>query len=416
MSQDNLHRSALYERHQPYGPSWEQFLIEPLDNLKLSGRRAILALLGIAVGCMAVVALLNIGHNGRLQAMSIFKGMGSDLLVSSIQPAQGSSGGPQVTVSTLDITSLHQKLPEIASLSPLIPVSMDVRFQGHTLNTTIIGTNAELLQVLDLSLNKGRFISQFDTPNPYVVLGAKALAELSKTGTIAGLGDKIQIGSYLFEIIGVLDEKGSNPLIPVTPDEAIFIPSESMSRIVPNPQISTVVARHPDPHSLSEGAERLQQWLSEQISDSEISVQIPHQLIDGMAQQSRMFSWLLSGLGGIALLVGGIGIMNVMVMNISERRREIGVRMALGARPRDIARLFLSEAVVLATAGALIGAICGLAISWVFVYYSEWQHFAISPVSLPLGIGSAIATGLFFGLAPAISASRLSPLQALRDD
>lgn len=414
MSQDNLHRSALYERHLPYGPCWKQFITEPLDNLKLSGRRAILALLGIAVGCMAVVALLNIGHNGRLQAMSIFKGMGSDLLVSSIQPAQGSSGGPQV--STLDITSLHQRLPEITSLSPLIPVSMDVRFQGHTLNTTIVGTNAELLQVLDLRLSEGRFISRFDTPNTYVVLGEKVLAELSKTGTIAGLGDKIQIGGYLFEIIGVLSEKGSNPLFPVTPDEAIFIPSESMSRIIPNPQISTVVARHPDINTLSDGAERLQQWLSEQMNDSEISVQIPHQLIDGMTQQSRMFSWLLSGLGGIALLVGGIGIMNVMVMNISERRREIGVRMALGARPRDITRLFLSEAVVLATAGALIGAIFGLAISWVFVYYSEWQHFAISPVSLPLGIGSAIATGLFFGLAPAISASRLSPLQALRDD
>lgn len=414
MSQDNLHRSAFYERHQPYGPSWKQFLTEPLDNLKLSGRRAILALLGIAVGCMAVVALLNIGHNGRLQAMSIFKGMGSDLLVSSIQPVQGSSGGPQV--STLDITSLHQRLPEITSISPLIPVSMDVSFQGHTLNTTIVGTNAELLQVLDLRLSEGRFISRFDTPNTYVVLGAKVLAGLSKTGTIAGLGDKIQIDGYLFEIIGVLSEKGSNPLIPVTPDEAIFIPSESMSRIIPNPQISTVVARHPDISTLSDGAERLQQWLSEQMNDSEISVQIPHQLIDGMSQQSRMFSWLLSGLGGIALLVGGIGIMNVMVMNISERRREIGVRMALGARPRDITRLFLSEAVVLATAGALIGAIFGLAISWVFVYCSEWQHFAISPVSLPLGIGSAIATGLFFGLAPAISASRLSPLQALRDD
>ena len=117
----------------------------------------------------------------------------------------------------------------------------------------------------------------------------------------------------------------------------------------------------------------------------------------------------------LALLVGGIGVMNVMVMNVAERRREIGVRMALGARPRDIARLFLLEAVVLAATGALAGAAVGLIMAWAFVHYSGWSDFSFSAAALPLGIGSAIATGLFFGLSPAMAAARLTPVQALRD-
>lgn len=416
MPQDSSGVKVLRELQANYGPSWIHIFREPLENLRLLGRRAVLALLGIAVGCMAVVALLNIGHNARIQAMSVFKGMGSDLLVCSIQPPQGNDTNPPQAVSTLNTTLLHQTLPGIVSAAPLIPVNMDVRLKAHTLNITVLGTNAELPGVLGLNLSKGRFLSRYDAHSTYAILGAKVQADWKSFGINADVGDRVQIGNYLFEIIGILKEKGPNTLLPVSPDEAILLPVESMQRIVPNPQISAVVARHPDNSTLDNGALHLQQWLSEQVPGFDVNVQIPHQLIEGMAQQSRMFSWLLSGLGGIALLVGGIGVMNVMVMNISERRREIGVRMALGARPRDIARLFLFEAVVLATAGAFTGATLGLAASWIFVHYSGWQSFTISAISLPLGIGSAIATGLFFGLSPAITAARLSPIKALRDE
>lgn len=217
---------------------------------------------------------------------------------------------------------------------------MDVRLEARTLNLNVLGTNAELPDVLGLSISKGRFLSRYDTHSTYAVLGAKTQAAWKNVGINADVGDRVEIGNYLFEIISVLNEKGPNALIPTSPDEAILLPVESMKRIVPNPQISAVVARNPDSRTLNEGGLHLQQWLSGQIKGYDISVQIPHQLIDGMAQKSRMFSWMLSGLGGIALLVGGIGVMNMMVMNISERRREIGVRMALGARPKDIARLF----------------------------------------------------------------------------
>ncbi|MCL6483471.1 MAG: FtsX-like permease family protein, partial [Janthinobacterium lividum] len=126
------------------------------------------------------------------------------------------------------------------------------------------------------------------------------------------------------------------------------------------------------------------------------------------------FSYLLAGLGGISLLVGGVGVMNVMLMNVSERRREIGVRMALGARPRDIRNLFLLETATLSVAGALLGALLGLIVSYSFTRISGWK-FTLVPESLLLGCGSSLLIGLFFGLYPAISAARLQPVQALRD-
>ncbi|HHA0036899.1 TPA: ABC transporter permease [Yersinia enterocolitica] len=163
-------------------------------------------------------------------------------------------------------------------------------------------------------------------------------------------------------------------------------------------------------------ASELQQYLAALLSDRDIATHIPQQLLAGMAQQSRMFAGLLAGLGGISLLVGGVGVMNVMLMNVSQRKREIGVRMSLGARASDIANLFLFESITLTLAGAAIGALCGTSAAWLFVYFSGWAAFSLSPLSLPLGIVSSVLTGLFFGIYPALTASRLQPAKALRDE
>ena len=397
-----------------YGPSWLHLVREPVENLRQLGRRAVLALLGIAVGCMAVVALLNIGHNAEREAMNVFKGMGSDLLVANVQiPGSGRSEALP-NVATLDTAALRQAIPDITAAAPLILTSSDARLKGHALSTTILGSNADLPGVLDLQLAQGRFLSQFDTHSTHAVLGANVAAAWENAGIHAQPGDRIQIGGYLFQVIGILQPAGQNPLLPAPPDDAILLPLEGMRRIIPRPQITSVLARNPNGATLVQTSPALQQWVEGRMPGYEVNVQIPRLLLEGMAKQSRLFSWLLAGLGSIALLVGGIGVMNVMVMNVAERRREIGVRMALGARPRDIARLFLLEAVVLAATGALAGAAVGLIMAWAFVHYSGWSAFSFSAAALPLGIGSAIATGLFFGLSPAMAAARLTPVQALR--
>jgi len=398
-----------------YGPSWLHLIREPVENLRQLGCRAVLALLGIAVGSMAVVAMLNIGHNAEREATSVFKGMGSDLLVANVQTPGDGRGAVLPNIATLDTNALRRAIPDITTAAPLILTSSDVRFKGHALSSTLLGSNADLPRVLDLQLARGRFLSRFDAPSTHAVLGANIAAGWGNAGDHAQPGDDVQIGGYLFQVIGVLRPKDQNPLFPAVLDDTILLPIEAMRRIIPRPQITSVLTRNSNDTTLAQTSHALQQWLQGKMPGFDVNVQIPRLLLDGMTRQSSLFSWLLAGLGGIALLVGGIGIMNVMVMNIAERRREIGVRMALGARPRDIAWLFLLEAVVLTATGALAGAAVGLIMAWAFVHYAGWLIFSLSESALLLGVGSAIATGLFFGLSPAMAAARLTPVQALRD-
>lgn len=397
-----------------YGPLPSHMLAEPLDSLRRLGRRAVLALLGIAVGCAAVVALLNIGHNAQLQAMEVFQGMGSDLLVASVQAPAGMGTSGQA--DSIDSAALRAALPGVRAASVVSLASVQARLHGRSLDALLAGVGPELAQVLDLQSAQGRLLSRYDSASTHAVLGARLAAELAAKGTAVAPGDALQLAGYVFQVIGVLGTQAPNPLLPLSIDDCILVPVESMRRLVPAPQIGSVLARNhhgADPLAL---APQLRDYLIDHLPGREVDVQVPQQLLAGLERQSRLFSWLLSGLGGIALLVGGVGVMNVMLMNVAERRREIGVRMALGARPRDIAWLFLLEAVVLAVLGACAGALLGVAAGWLFALLSGWGGFTLWPLSLPLGMGSALLTGLFFGLNPALSAARLQPVQALRDD
>ncbi|TAI89498.1 ABC transporter permease [Pectobacterium versatile] len=414
MSDPRSQREDRQVRRCHYGPSLQQRLLEPLNSLILLGRRAVLALLGIAVGCGSVVALLNIGHNAEAEAMGVFRGMGSDLLVASVQNRAGNHATGSAPAD-LDITVLRKNLPDIEAATPLIITSTEARLRGRSLSTMVVGSRAELSDVLKLKLAQGRYLSDFDEQSTYIVLGANVAEQWASQGGVAALGECVQVSGYLFEIVGILQPQERNPLVPVSVDDSILMPISGMRRVMPTPQIVSVIARNGNSDTLMQTGAQLKDYLASLMPKFDIGVQIPQQLLEGMAQQSRMFSWLLAGLGGISLLVGGVGVMNVMVMNVSERRREIGVRMALGARPRDIAGLFLLEAVVLSACGALIGAVCGVVAAWLFVFFSDWSAFSLSGLSLPLGIGSSLAIGLFFGLNPAMTAARLEPVQALRD-
>lgn len=394
-----------------YGMSALQTLLETLDNLRLLGKRAVLALSGIAVGCAAVVALLNIGHNAQREAMSIFHGMGSDMLIAEMQLSAGARVSRQPRPVDIDHDALQRDLPAIKAASVIIPANLQARLNGKSANVTVAGTSAELPNVLNLRLANGRFLSDFDTYSTYAVIGANIASQWAD----ATPGSRIQLGGYLFEIVGILKKQEENPLVPISINDAVILPAAGMRRITPYAQITGVVARNADTASLTQSASGLQAWLTQRIPGTEVNVQIPQMLIDSINHQSSLFTWLLAGLGVVSLLVGGVGVMNVMVMNVSERRREIGVRMALGARARDIAALFLLEALVLALVGALTGAACGVAVAWLFVHFSDWSAFELSASSLPLGVVSSMATGLFFGLSPALSAARLEPVEALRD-
>ncbi|MHA6829889.1 ABC transporter permease [Ralstonia pseudosolanacearum] len=390
-----------------------QILIEAAASLRVLGGRALLALLGISIGCASVVALLNIGSSAANEAVRTFEGLGSRLMVASFDARPGTN--PRPAPSTLDTQVAVRALPGIQHLAPVILSATTVRLHGRSYDASVVGTTGDLMSALKLTVARGRFLSAYDRQSTYAVLGARALGALSGAGRRASPGDSIEIAGYTFEVIGVLAGQRPNPMIPVPLDEAILLPIEGMRRIAPMPEISSVIALAWQTEAPGAAAAALRDYLTPLARGRDVQVQIAQQLLDGLAQQARTFSWLLVGLGGISLLVGGVGVMNVMLMNVAERRREIGVRVALGARPRDIGALFLLEAAMLATAGALAGTVAGLMASWLFAKFSGWA-FAPAASSLALGIASALLTGLFFGLHPALMAARLEPVQALRDD
>lgn len=396
-----------------YGLAWSQLLLEPLGSLRQLGRRAGLAVLGIVVGCGAVVALLNIGQSAATQAMRVFEGMGSDLMVASLVPE--TKGARVQAPLRLDIADLIQSLPAVRHAAPLALGSSEARFRGRGHGVMVVGSSPELKAVLDLQVLQGRLLSSFDAHRTFVWLGASMAVQLAGSGAPVKVGEQVQLGGYLFEVAGVLAPRGHNPLIPVSLDDALILPIEAMRLLPGAPQIGTVLARSTDGEASVQGAEYLRDYLLARAAGRSVDVQIPQQLLEGMARQSKLFSWLMAGLGGISLLVGGVGVMNVMLMNVAERRREIGVRMALGARPWDIALLFLLEAMLLSVVGALLGAVLGVGAAWGFALFSGWA-FSLSLLSIGLGVGSSLMVGLFFGLHPALSAARLQPVLALRDD
>lgn len=385
-----------------YGPGWQQRFSEALLSVWQLGPRAWLALSGIAVGCAALVALMNIGHSATEFARQLFQGLGSELLVVNLQAT--AEGGMPVR---LDLVGLP---PGIRAVAPLAAGVFAVKFNGESVETMVAGSSAQLFEVIDLEVAKGRSLSAYDDPAAHVLLGASLAARLQ-----ARPGDRVQLGSYLFEVVGVLAPRGYNPMLPINFNDSVLMPLPGMRRLSPIPEVATLIAKGADASTLVQAARSLERYLRARLTQHEVDVQLPRQMLEGMAGQSRVMSGLLAGTAAVALLLGGVGVMNVMVMNVVQRRREIGVRMALGARARDIAWQFLLEALVLSVAGALLGAVLGLVAAWLFARGSGWD-FALDARSLPASMGMALILGLFFGLQPALAAARLQPVVALRDE
>jgi putative ABC transport system permease protein len=392
--------------------SLSQLLHEAFVSLRTLGKRSVLALLGIVIGSSSVVALINIGHNAAVDAALIFKDMGTDTLVAQFPTKPGSSS-PMRT--HLDLDAVRQAVPGIAHIGALSLFSGPVVFHGRTTNANIVGSTPDIQDAMRLSLREGRFLSDFDANETFAVIGGQLAQTLSTPGDPLKLGERLRINDYLFLIVGILHSQPRALLMPVQGDESLFIPAAGMQRIYANPQIGNVVIRAAPGQDMEAMAKAASAVLQRQLTDHTVDIQVPQQMIDGMTRQSRTFACLLLALGAISLVGGGVGVMNVMLMNVSERRREIGIRMALGARQRDIRNLFLLEAVTLTAVGAACGAVLGMTAAWLYAWLSGWA-FTLAAAALPLGVGSTLLVGLFFGIYPAVSASRLQPVEALRDE
>lgn len=386
-----------------------QVVGDAIDTFRTLGKRTVLALLGIVIGSASIVAILNIGFNAGQEATRIFHDMGVDTLVASLNNDRGVEDS-LLSTEVEKIRSLN--LPGLV-ISPVAQVSVKLTFNHHPVDARAVGVEPAVTSILKLPIRRGRFLHALDTAENVVVLGHAVATSLGDRGIAVEPGEWVRINTYLFRVAGVLQPAEASMISPVLTDHSVFMPFAALARVAQSSNVSTVLARVLPPLDSNEGASRVFEGLSHAFKTRRVEMTVPQQMIDAMARQNKTFEYLLLALGVITLVGAGVAVMNVMYMNVCERRNEIGLRMAIGARGQDIRNLFLIEALALSAMGALSGACVGIVLAWLYAVISQWT-FELSMVSIPLGVGSTLLVGVLSGLKPALAASRLTPVEALR--
>ncbi len=385
-----------------------QILIEAAGNLLTSRQRSGLALIGIVIGAAAVIAMLNVGAIARNETVKQFEQMGTDILTLRVNSPTGMAG-----MQLADILELPRAVPAIAEVAPFVQGGGSVSFQGDAESAPQVGVTGSFAQVARVGMRGGRFISEVDKFELFCVLGAGLASQLSGPFGNVRVGSPLRVGRYIFTVIGILEPTLQSPMMPIDLNSTMFVSLSNARRILTNGTIANVIARlapgaDPDAAIAAAGV-----YFRPKLKDATLQAQSAQQLIASMANQMELFALLLGAIGAISLVLGGVGVMNIMLVSVAERHREIGLRLAIGARRRDIQILFLCEAVILAAIGSVIGIVLGIAASYVFARFSDW-HFILSATAAPLGAGVSFAVCVFFGFYPAVMASRLNPIAALR--
>ncbi|MGH6916553.1 MAG: ABC transporter permease [Geminicoccaceae bacterium] len=385
-----------------------QNLREALANLLGAKQRTALALIGIVIGTGSVIAMINIATIVKAEALRQFKDMGTDILM--IQPRF--SGSDAASIGPEDVAGLLRQA-SIAGVAPIASGGASLSFQGRTANGSLLATSAALADLARLRVAAGRFISDFDGYQHFCVIGSGLRTSFGSGGPEPGVGDAVRIGDYIFTIVGVLQPAAHNPMVPYSLNESIYVPLASRRRLLSRPDIGMLIARMaPGVHHLAAQRE-VEAYFRPRLRGEAPEIRSAEQLIEGMESQMQLYTLLLAAIGSISLIVGGVGVMNVMLVTVTERHREIGVRLAIGARQRDIRRLFLTESMLLSLFGGALGTLLGVGASAAVAHYSGWL-FVLSPIAIPLGAGVSAAVGIFFGFYPAHQASRLDPITCLR--
>lgn len=391
-------------------PGLTQVVEDAIDSFRTLGKRSMLALLGIVMGSGSIVAVTNIGHNAGQEVAKIFQDMGVDTLVANFSNDQGL----EESRLSIDVEKIRGLDFSELMLTPVAQTLRIVSFNDQSFDAKVVGAQPALSEVIKLAVDKGRFIHFFDHEDNVVVLGHKVAASLSNGAATVQVGDWIKIGNYLFRVVGVLQPVKESMVNPVFANDSVFMPLQSLARVDSAASIADVIIRIAPGQNIELVAAQVFERLSHAFKTRTVTMIVPQQIMKAMSLQNRTFNYLLMALGVITLVGGGVAVMNIMYMNVSERRTEIGLRMAIGARRQDIRNLFLFEALTLSALGAVLGAALGILLAWLYSMISDWA-FELALVSVPLGITSTLLVGVFFGLQPALAASRLTPAEALRD-
>lgn len=390
-------------------------VVTALNNLRSTTLRTALAMLGILVGTASVVAMISTGQMATEEALKEFKSLGTSLMAVSLSNKSSGSGGggaEQDRKFTLDeALGLKKVSADLDLVAPYILSYAQISYRGHVLNGGVIAATDELAEVVNIEMMSGRFISPLDHYEKYCVVGFD-LYEKIKEYVKDPINTRINIGDHVFVIIGVAKHFRENSFLYQDVNTSLIIPIRAASYLS-DAEISNIIMRLTPTANIVTVRQAIEQYVRLNAPSKEMFFRSAQELIASMEAQHRIFTLLLSMIGSISLLVGGIGVMNIMLVSVLERRREIGIRLALGAHAKEIQWMFLTESVLLSVIGGLLGVIVGMFIAFIIAVVSHWDFlFLFWPPFI--GFSVSVLIGIFFGYYPARQAARSDPIQTLR--
>ena len=407
--------------------------MSPLQTFRVAGRailrnkmRSTLTCLGIIIGVGAVIAMMAFGAGAKARVEEAFTAMGTNLLI--VLPGSSSAGGvqggfgTQPTLTWEDLTAIGSELSSVKAAAPALRSTQSIVSEEQNWSTNITGTTPEYFEIRKWPAGLGGVFSQSDIDGgaKVVVLGA-TVAERLFGSSSNPVGQSVRIQNSPFTVVGVLAKKGQSPM-GQDYDDAAFMPvttfAAKIQKGVGKFLQGTIFVEATSSDNVARAERDVRELLRQRHrlapnADDDFSLRNLSELAGQQQEGTKTMTTLLAGVAAVSLLVGGIGIMNIMLVSVTERTREIGIRMAVGAKPRHILLQFLVEAMTLALAGGILGALGGLGIAAYVAAKTNWPML-VQPEVIAVAFGFSAFVGIVFGIYPARKASKLDPIDALR--
>ncbi len=390
-----------------------------LEMLAANRVRTALTMLGVIIGVAAIILLVSVGEGATAYITRELVGLGTNLLIVTPGKTQSSGGfHPPVAGSVRKLTyedaiALRRRAPLLADVVPLVLGTGKVRYLGVSRDTSVIGVTPEFQRVRNLYVEFGQFVSEEDVEGRrrVVVLGRTVKRELF--GEENPLGKFVTLADARYRVIGIMERKGVSLGFDI--DDLVFIPVKSAQDLFDTDRLFEILASVGSADDVDRAIQQLKEILVRRHGNREdFTVTSQGAMLSAFTTILRILTAVLGGIAGISLVVGGIGIMNIMLVSVRERTREIGIRKAVGARRRDILWQFLLESLVLSSLGGLLGIGLGAGTAATLSLLFTYLPTRVSLWSVLLAFGFSAAVGIFFGVYPARRAAHLDPIQALR--
>jgi putative ABC transport system permease protein len=384
---------------------------EAAASLRESRQRGGAALIGLAIGIAAVVALTSVAAMARAHALAGLRELGVDVLAVSVAGGEGARGG---RLQPGDAASLAANVPSLRAATPLLLSRAELRLGAAGRPAAVIGVTPELAGLVTLDVAAGRFLSPLDRSAGFCVLGARLAARARALRAGSPVGRTVELGGRTLTVAGVLASAGESAALPFRLDDSVLVPLPVAARLAGRGDVDLILAGIAPGWEGDEPAEQIRRLFALTRPGLQVEVASPDAARAEVARASRLLTVLLAAIGSVAMVLGAAGVMNVMVLAVGSRRREIGVRRSLGASRRDIRVQFLLETVALGGAGGVAGVLLGIAAAALVAAMSGWP-FVVAWWGLLLAVVVSVGVGVGAGVFPAHLAARVEPINALRE-